>query len=71
MRGFAAILVALALCAAPARAASRGPVAAAKKAERRGEWAKAVRAWKAAYAKEGNAEYLISIGDAYALEHAR
>jgi len=47
-------------------AAPRGHVAAAKKAERRGEWAKALRAWKAAYAKDGNAEYLISIGDAWA-----
>src|SRR5262249_55718239 len=37
---------------------------AAKKAERRGEWSKALRAWKAAYAKEGNPEYLIAIGDA-------
>ena len=65
MRGLAAIPIALALCATPALAKSRGYVAAAKKAERRGEWAKALRAWKAAYAREGNAEYLISIGDAW------
>jgi len=64
MRVLAAIPVVLALCAQPALAASRGNVAAAKKAERRGEWSKALRAWKAAYAKEGNPEYLISIGDA-------
>ena len=66
MRVFAAIFVALALCAPAALAAPRGQVAAAKKAERRGQWSKALRAWKAAYAKEGTAEYLISIGDAYA-----
>lgn len=66
MRGFAVIFVALALCAPAALSAPRGQVAAAKKAERRGQWSKALRAWKAAYAKEGAAEYLISIGDAYA-----
>ena len=66
MRRFAAIPIALALCAPPSLAASRGQVAIAKKAERRGQWSKALRAWKAAYAKEGNPEYLISIGDACA-----
>jgi len=64
MRAFA-ISVAILLCAAPAFAAPRSHAAAAKKAERRGEWRKALREWKAAYAKEGNAEYLIAIGDAY------
>jgi len=64
MRAFA-ISVAILLCAAPAFAAPRSHAAAAKKAERRGEWRRALREWKAAYAKEGNAEYLIAIGDAY------
>ena len=60
-----AISAAILLCAAPAFAAPRSHAAAARKAERRGEWRKALREWKAAYAKEGNAEYLIGIGDAY------
>jgi hypothetical protein len=60
-----AISAAILLCAAPAFAAPRSHAAAAKKAERRGDWRKALREWKAAYAKEGNAEYLIAIGDAY------
>ena len=60
-----AISAAILLCAAPAFAAPRSHAAAARKAERRGEWRKALREWKAAYAKEGNAEYLIAIGDAY------
>src|SRR6202023_3318300 len=64
MRAFA-ISVAILLCAAPAFAAPRSHAAAARKAERRGDWRKALREWKAAYAKEGNAEYLIAIGDAY------
>jgi hypothetical protein len=65
MRAFAAILIALALGAAPALAAPRSHSAAAKKAERRGEWRKALREWKAAYAKEAKPEYLIGIGDAH------
>jgi hypothetical protein len=64
MRAFA-ISAAILLCAAPAVAAPRSHAAAARKAERRGDWRKALREWKAAYAKEGNAEYLIAIGDAY------
>jgi hypothetical protein len=60
-----AISAAILLCAAPAFAAPRSHAAAAKKAERRGDWRKALREWKAAYAKEGNAEYLIAIGDVY------
>ena len=66
MRAFAAVSLVVALCAAPAFAAPRSPAAQAKKAERRGEWRKALRAWKAAYAKDARPEYLISIGDAYA-----
>ncbi|MGZ5748286.1 MAG: hypothetical protein ACXWJ3_19100 [Caldimonas sp.] len=38
---------------------------AAKKAERKGEWHKALEEWKAAYSADVNAEYLIGIGDAY------
>ena len=64
MRAFA-ISAAILLSAAPAFAAPRSHAAVARKAERRGEWRKALREWKAAYAKEGNAEYLIAIGDAY------
>jgi hypothetical protein len=40
-------------------------ITAAKKAERKGDWRKALQEWKAAYAAEPNAEYLIGIGDAY------
>jgi hypothetical protein len=65
MRAFAAISIALALCAAPALAAPRNHATAARKAERRGEWRKALREWKAAYAKEAKPEYLIGIGDAH------
>jgi tetratricopeptide (TPR) repeat protein len=67
MRAFAAVPIAIALCVAPpAFAAPRASVTSARKAERRGEWRKALRHWKAAYGKEPNAEYLIGIGDAYA-----
>jgi hypothetical protein len=66
MRAFAAIPVAIVCVAAPAFASAQSHVAAARKAERRGEWRKALREWKAAYAAEMNAEYLIGIGDAYA-----
>jgi hypothetical protein len=41
-------------------------VAAARAAEKRSDWRKALREWKAAYRMEINAEYLIRIGDAYA-----
>jgi hypothetical protein len=41
-------------------------VAAARAAEKRSEWRKALREWQAAYRMEINAEYLIGIGDAYA-----
>jgi hypothetical protein len=67
MRAFAAVPIAIVLCVAPrAFAEPRASVASARKAERRGEWRKALRHWKAAYNKEPNAEYLIGIGDAYA-----
>jgi len=41
-------------------------VAAARAAEKRSQWRKALREWQAAYRMEINAEYLIAIGDAYA-----
>jgi hypothetical protein len=41
-------------------------VAAARAAEKRSEWRKALREWQAAYRLEINAEYLIAIGDAHA-----
>ena len=66
MRAFAAVPVAIVCVAAPAFANAQSHVTAARKAERRGEWRKALREWKAAYAAEMNAEYLIGIGDAYA-----
>ena len=67
MRAFAAVPVVAVVClAAPAFADARSHVKAARKAERRREWRKALQEWKAAYAAEVNAEYLIGIGDAYA-----
>jgi hypothetical protein len=51
--------------AAPAFADAQSSVQAAKKHERRGEWRKALEAWKAAYSADVNAEYLIGIGDCY------
>lgn len=67
MRAFAAVPVAIVVCvAAPAFADAGTHVKAAKKAERRREWRKALQEWKAAYAAEVNAEYLIGIGDAHA-----
>jgi hypothetical protein len=66
MRAFAAVPIALALCAAPAVAAPRNHAAAAKRAERKNEWRRALREWKAAYANDAKSEYLIGIGDAYA-----
>jgi len=67
MRAFAAVVTAVAVCAAaPAFADAQSHVQAAKKAERKGEWRKALEEWKAAYSSDVNAEYLIGIGDAYA-----
>ena len=67
MRAFAAVPIAIMVCmAAPAFADAGTHVRAAKKAERRREWRKALQEWKAAYAAEVNAEYLIGIGDAHA-----
>jgi tetratricopeptide (TPR) repeat protein len=66
MRWFSAVPLALLLAAAaPAFADAQQHVNTARKAERRGEWRKAIDAWKAAYRAESNAEYLIGIGDAY------
>jgi hypothetical protein len=63
-----ALPIALALvCASPARAATpQQHVAAARKAEKRGDWKKALQEWQAAYRLEINAEYLVSMGDCYA-----
>lgn len=62
----AAVPIAVVICAAaPAFADVQAQVQAAKKAERRGEWRKALADWKAAYAADVNAEYLIGIGDCY------
>jgi hypothetical protein len=67
MRAFAAVPVAIMVCAAaPAFADASSHVKAARKAEKRKEWRKALQEWKAAYAAEPNAEYLIGIGDAQA-----
>ena len=63
---YRAIPIAIAICAAaPAFADAQSQVQAAKKAERRGEWKRALESWKAAYAADVNAEYLIGIGDCY------
>jgi hypothetical protein len=67
MRAFAPVFVAIVVCvAAPAFASGQSHVTAARKAEKRGDWRKALREWKAAYKAEVNAEYLIGVGDAYA-----
>jgi hypothetical protein len=66
MRVFAAVPVALFLFAAPAFADAQQHAQAAKKAEQKREWSKALQEWKAAYSEDPNAEYLIGIGDAYA-----
>ncbi len=67
MRALAAVPVAIAVCfATPAFADATQHVNAAKKAERKRDWRKALQEWKAAYAAEPNAEYLIGIGDAQA-----
>lgn len=64
---FPAVVIAAALAVAgPALADAQTQAQTARKAERRGEWRKALEAWKAAYAADGNAEHLIGIGDAYA-----
>src|SRR2546430_16524607 len=66
MRAFSAVPVAILRCAAaPGCADAQSSVQAGKKAERKGEWRKALEAWKAAYSSDVNAEYLIGIGDAY------
>src|SRR5438445_4763429 len=66
MRAFSAIPIAIASCAAaPPFADAQSHVQSAKKAERKGEWRKALEEWKAAYSADINAEYLIGIGDAY------
>ena len=64
MRAFAAIPIAVVVCAAAPAFADASHVNAAHKAERHGDWRKALQEWKAAYAAEPNAEYLIGIGDA-------
>jgi hypothetical protein len=67
MRAFAPVSVAIVVClATPAFASGQSHVSAARKAEKRGDWRKALKEWKAAYKAEVNAEYLIGIGDAYA-----
>ena len=67
MRAFATVPIAIVVCvAAPAFASAQSHVTAARKAEKRGDWRKALQEWKAAYKAEVNAEYLIGIGDAYA-----
>ncbi len=58
------IAVALFLCGAPALADAQEHVQAAKRAEQKREWSKALQEWKAAYRADPNAEYLIGIGDA-------
>src|SRR6266478_3625985 len=66
MRAFAAVPIAIAVCiAVPVLADASSHITAAKKAERKSDWRKALQEWKAAYAAEPNAEYLIGIGDAY------
>jgi hypothetical protein len=62
----AALPLALLVAAAPAFADAQQHAQAAKKAERHGDWSKALDEWKAAYSQDINAEYLIGIGDAYA-----
>jgi hypothetical protein len=67
MRAFAPVSVAIVVCvAAPAFASGQSHVTAARRAEKRGDWRKALKEWKAAYKAEVNAEYLIGIGDSYA-----
>lgn len=66
MRFLAAVIASALAVAGPALADAQAQVQTARKAERRGEWRRALEAWKAAYAADGNAEHLIGIGDAYA-----
>ncbi len=62
-----ALSLALALSSSSAVAeTAQSHASAAKKAERHGDWQKALSEWKAAYGLEINAEYLIGIGDSYA-----
>jgi hypothetical protein len=66
MRVAFAVSTAIAICAvAPAYADAASHVQAARRAERKGQWKKALAEWKAAYAADVNAEYLVGIGDAY------
>jgi len=52
MRAFAAVPIAVAVCvAAPVFAEASSHVTAAKKAERKSDWRKALQKWKAAYAR--------------------
>src|SRR5438132_603035 len=61
-----AVALMLAVSAPVWAATSQQHVAAARAAEKRSNWRKALREWQAAYRTEINAEYLISIGDAFA-----
>jgi tetratricopeptide (TPR) repeat protein len=61
-----AVALGLAVSAPAWSETSHQYVSAARAAEKRGQWRKALKQWQAAYRLEINAEYLISIGDAHA-----
>jgi len=62
-----ALPLAVLLFAAPSHAApAKVHAAAAHKAEKAGNWSKALEEWQAAYRMEANSDYLIGMGDAYA-----
>jgi len=61
-----AVALVLAASAPISAATPQQHVAAARAAEKRSDWRKALREWQAAYRMEINAEYLIGIGDAHA-----
>jgi hypothetical protein len=61
-----AVALVLAVSAPIWAATPQQHVAAARAAEKRSDWRKALREWQAAYRTEINAEYLIGIGDAHA-----
>ncbi len=66
-RLFLALPLAVLLLASPSHADSaKTHVAAAHKAEKSGNWSKALEEWQAAYRLDANADYLIGMGDAYA-----
>src|SRR4051812_28587209 len=66
MRAFLAVpTVVVLLAATPVFADAQSHVQAAKKAEKKGEWNKALKAWKAAYGADVTADSLIGIADAY------